>query len=75
MGSSWSGWAYLSGYIGLVGTASFLQKFAMKDVSAFQINFLMAIGMMITAVPALLWQQGSLSVSVRGLPFGAPWAS
>jgi drug/metabolite transporter (DMT)-like permease len=72
MQSSWSGWAYLAGYVVLVGSASFLQKFAMKDVSAFQINFLMAIGMVITAVPALWWQQGNLSIPLRGLPFGAP---
>ena len=70
--SSWSGWVYLAGYITLVGGASFLQKFAMKDVSPFQINFLMALGMLVTAIPALLWQQGSLSVPLRGLPFGAP---
>jgi drug/metabolite transporter (DMT)-like permease len=72
MQSSWLGWAYLSGYILLVGGASFLQKFAMKEVTPFQINFLMALGMMVTAIPALLLQQGSLAVPWRGLPLGAP---
>src|SRR4051812_19785759 len=72
MQASWSGWAYLGGYVALVGGASFLQKFAMKEVSAFQINFLMALGMLVTAIPALLWQQGNLTVPLRGLPFGAP---
>lgn len=72
MQASLSGWLYLAGYIVLVGSSSFLQKFAMKDVSAFQINFLMAIGMLITAVPALWWQQGSLAVPLKGLPYGAP---
>jgi len=68
----WGGWAYLAGYIVLVGGGSFLQKFAMKDVTPFQINFLMVLGMLITAVPALLWQQGNLAVPLKGLPLGAP---
>jgi drug/metabolite transporter (DMT)-like permease len=72
MQASLSGWLYLAGYVVLVGGSSFLQKFAMKEVSPFQINFLMAIGMLVTAVPALWLQQGSLSVPLKGLPLGAP---
>jgi drug/metabolite transporter (DMT)-like permease len=72
MQSTVAGWTYLGGYIVLVGIASFLQKFAMKEVTAFQVNFLMAIGMMVTAFPALWLQQGSLAVPLKGLPLGAP---
>src|SRR5262245_3924967 len=69
---SMSGFAFLLGYIILVGVASFLQKFSMKELDPYQINFLMAIGMLVTAIPALWLEQGSLSVPVRALPLGAP---
>ena len=67
-----SGLAYLIGYIVLVGVASFLQKFSMKQLNPYQVNFLMAIGMAVTALPALWLRQGSLTVPVKSLPLGAP---
>jgi drug/metabolite transporter (DMT)-like permease len=72
MKSSLSGFAFLAGYIVLVGVASFLQKFTMKQLNPYQVNFLMAIGMAVTAVPALLMTQGSLTVPAKSLPLGAP---
>lgn len=60
MRMSLSGFAYLLGFIVLVGVASFLQKFNMKDLNPYQINFLMAIGMLVTAAPALWFKQGDL---------------
>jgi drug/metabolite transporter (DMT)-like permease len=69
---SFSGFAYLLGYIVLVGVASFLQKFGMKQLNPYQINFLMALGMLVTAVPALWIKQGDLTVQVKSLPLGAP---
>src|SRR5437870_12122551 len=66
-----SGFAFLLGYIVLVGTASFLEKFSMKQLNPYQVNFLMAIGMAVTAVPALWIKQGSLRVPAKSLPFGA----
>jgi len=62
----------LLGYIVLVGVASFLQKFSMNVLNPYQINYLMAIGMLVTAVPALWLTQGSLSVPMESLPLGAP---
>ena len=67
-----SGFGFLLGYIVLVGTASFLEKLSMKQLNPYQVNFLMAIGMAVTAVPALLIKQGSLTVPTKSLPFGAP---
>jgi len=67
-----TGFAFLAGYIVLVGVASFLQKFSMKQLNPYQINFLMALGMLVTAVPALLIKQGSLAVPMKALPLGAP---
>jgi spermidine export protein MdtJ len=67
-----SGLAYLLGYIVLVGVASFLQKFSMNVLNPYQINYPMAIGMLVTAVPALWLTQGSLSVPKESLPLGAP---
>jgi drug/metabolite transporter (DMT)-like permease len=67
-----SGFALLLGYIVLVGVASFLQKFSMKELNPYQINFLMAIGMLVTAVPALWIKQGNLTVPMKSLPAGGP---
>src|SRR5437867_7354110 len=69
---SMSGLAFLLGYIVLVGVASFLQKFSMKELNPYQVNFLMAVGMLVTATPALWLEQGSLAVPVKSLPLGAP---
>jgi len=72
MSSSFAGFGFLLGYIVLVGTASFLEKFSMKQLNPYQVNFLMAIGMAVTAVPALWFKQGSLTVPTKALPLGAP---
>jgi drug/metabolite transporter (DMT)-like permease len=72
MKASLSGFGFLGGYIMLVGVASFLQKFSMKELNPYQVNFLMAIGMAVTAVPALFITQGNLTVPVKALPLGAP---
>lgn len=69
---SGSGLAYLAGYIVMIGVASFLQKFSMKELNPYQVNFLMAVGMLVTAVPALWLKQGDLAVPVKALPLGAP---
>jgi len=44
----------------------------MKQLNPYQVNFLMAIGMAVTAVPALWIKQGSLTVPTKALPLGAP---
>ena len=67
-----TGYAFLLGYVVMVGVASFLQKFGMKQLNPYQINFLMAAGMLVTAVPALWFTQGSLKVPTKALPLGAP---
>ena len=72
MQASVTGFGFLVGYIVLVGTASFLEKFSMKQLNPYQVNFLMAIGMAITAVPALWIKEGSLAVPAKALPLGAP---
>lgn len=67
-----TGFAFLLGYIVMVGVASFLEKFSMKQLNPYQVNFLMAVGMVVTAVPALWLKQGSLTVPTKALPLGAP---
>jgi drug/metabolite transporter (DMT)-like permease len=69
---SLSGFAFLAGYVVMVGVASFLQKFSMRQLNPYQVNFLMAAGMVVTAIPALLIKQGSLTVPGKSLPLGAP---
>jgi drug/metabolite transporter (DMT)-like permease len=72
MKASLSGFGFLFGYIVMVGVASFLEKFSMKQLNPYQINFLMAIGMLVTAVPALWIKEGTLTVPAKALPLGAP---
>src|SRR5436190_15755571 len=72
MNASLSGFGFLAGYVVMVGVASFLEKLSMKQLNPYQVNFLMAIGMVVTAVPALWFKQGSLMVPVKALPLGAP---
>ena len=67
-----TGFTFLLGYIVMVGVASFLRKFSMKQLNPYQINFLMAIGMLVTALPALWLKQGNLIVPIKALPLGAP---
>jgi drug/metabolite transporter (DMT)-like permease len=66
------GFTFLLGYVVLVGVSTFLQKFSMKELNPYQVNFLMTLGMLVTAVPALWIKQGNLSVPVKALPMGAP---
>jgi transporter family protein len=66
------GFLFLGGYVVLVGAATFLQKFTMSSLTPYQINFLMALGMLVIAVPALWLKQGNLSVPVKSLRLGAP---
>jgi hypothetical protein len=72
MNSQLSGFGFLLAYILMVGVASFLKKFSMKQLNPYQVNFLMAIGMAVTAVPALWIKQGSLVVPTKALHLGAP---
>ena len=72
MTASISGFGFLAGYIVMVGVASFLEKFSMKQLNPYQVNFLMAIGMAVTAIPALWVKQGSLTFPTKALPLGAP---
>jgi drug/metabolite transporter (DMT)-like permease len=64
------GWVFLWGYVILIGVATFLMKYAMKDLSPYQINFLMAIGMLVTGVPALLIADKTLKIPTKGLALG-----
>src|SRR5438046_3172543 len=65
------GYAFLTAYIILVGVATFLQKFVMKQLSPYQLEVLIAIGMLIISVPVLFIQQKSLAVPLKGIPLGA----
>lgn len=72
MRPQYSGAVFIAAYIALIGVASFLQKFAMKELNPYQVNFLMAMGMLVTAVPALWTTQGTLAVPLKALPMGGP---
>lgn len=48
------GYLFVLGYVILVGVATFLMKVSLKNLSPYQLNFLMGIGMLVTGIPALL---------------------
>jgi len=66
----WEGFAFLACYIVGVGVATFLQKVAMKQLSPYQINLLMAVGMLLIALPALWFQQKKLTLPLPEFPLG-----
>jgi drug/metabolite transporter, DME family len=64
------GYLFVIGYILLVGVATFLMKVTLKNLSPYQLNFLMGIGMLITGIPALLLAHRSFKMPVKELPTG-----
>ncbi len=64
------GYLYLLGYIFGVGIATFLMRFAMKNLNVWQINLLMAIGMIITTLPGMYLVQKNFKFPSEGLGLG-----
>ena len=64
------GYLFVLGYVLIVGVATFLMKVGLKTLNPYQLNFLMAIGMFITGVPALLVADRSFKLPVKELPLG-----
>jgi drug/metabolite transporter (DMT)-like permease len=61
---------YLAGYIATIGVATFLLKYVSDDLSPYQINFLMALGMVVIGVPAVLIAHRTLALPRASLPLG-----
>lgn len=64
------GYLFIVGYIVLVGIATFLMKIGLKNLSPYQLNFLMGIGMFVTGLPALLIAHKTLRMPTKELPLG-----
>ena len=64
------GYIFVVGYILLVGIATFLMKVSLKNLSPYQLNFLMGIGMMITGIPALLIAHRTFKMPAKEVPIG-----
>lgn len=64
------GYLFIFGYVVLVGVATFLMKVSLKNLSPYQLNFLMGIGMMITGIPALLLAHRTFKMPTKDLPAG-----
>jgi drug/metabolite transporter (DMT)-like permease len=62
---------FLAGYIGFIGVATFLLKYVSDDFTPYQINLLMAIGMVVLGVPAVLIADGTLALPRERLPLAA----
>ncbi len=61
---------FLVGYILIVGLGTFLMKFVDKDLTYYQINFLIAIGMLAITVPLLWFSQKNFHIPIKPLPLG-----
>ncbi len=64
------GYIFVAGYILLVGIATFLMKVSLKNLSPYQLNFLMGIGMLLTGIPALLIAHKSFKLPIKEVPIG-----
>lgn len=64
------GYIFVLGYILLVGFGTFLMKVSLKNLSPYQLNFLMGIGMLVTGIPALLIAHKSFKMPVKEVPVG-----
>lgn len=64
------GYLFILGYVLLVGVATFLMKVKLKNLSPYQLNFLMGIGMMVSGIPALLIAHKTFKMPVKELPAG-----
>lgn len=62
------GFTFLATYIIAVGLGSFLQKFVMNKVTPYQLEVIIAVGMFIISVPALLIVQKNLHIPVFTAP-------
>lgn len=63
-----TGFIFLAIYIAAVGTGSFLQKYVMDKVTPYQLEVIIAIGMFVVSVPALLIVQKSLHLPITAAP-------
>lgn len=63
--------AALGAYVVVLGLATFLLKVSLEHLSAFQINVLMGVAMLLVAVPGVLITKGTLSMPLGELPLGA----
>jgi drug/metabolite transporter (DMT)-like permease len=64
------GYLFVVGYILIVGVATFLMKVSLKNLSPYQLNFLMGIGMLVTGIPALLLAHRSFKMPTKDVPMG-----
>lgn len=64
------GMLFLLGYILVVGFGTFLMKFVDKDLTYYQINFLIALGMLAITLPLLWFSQKSFHIPAKPLPLG-----
>lgn len=64
------GYVFVLGYVVLVGIATFLMKVSLKNLSPYQLNFLMGIGMLVTGIPALLIAHKSFKLPPKEIPVG-----
>ena len=65
------GVAFLVGYIAAIGVATYLMKVALEDLSAFQVNLLMGIAMVVVSLPAVVLADRTLRIPTARLGLGS----
>jgi drug/metabolite transporter (DMT)-like permease len=64
------GYAYVIGYILLVGLGTFLMKVGLKSLSPYQMHFLISIGMFVIGLPALWLAHRTFRLPTKDVPIG-----
>lgn len=62
---------FLAGYIAFIGIATFLVKYVSNTFSPYQLNMLMAIGMVVIGLPAVLIAEHTVAMPRDRLPLAA----
>jgi drug/metabolite transporter (DMT)-like permease len=64
------GYIFVAGYILLIGIATFLMKVSLKNLSPYQLHFLIGIGMFLIGIPALLLAHKTFKMPGKDIPIG-----
>lgn len=62
---------FLAGYIILLGVGTFLQKFTLKKLSPYELNFVIALAMIVVSTIALFLKEKSIHIPAQGWALGA----
>ena len=62
---------FLAGYVASIGVATYLMKVSLRDLSAYQVNLLMAVAMLALSAPAVWVADRTFRMSAHDAGLGA----